>query len=597
MKRAPVKQRLGKTDPAEMRAVTKLLRRSDREIESTISGVSMGATIPDGSTIRITYHQPEAMSVGQVIAFIASNGLVAHRIVARGYGRRGRSFLITRGDATCICDAPVQKADVLGAVTAYKQWSGWCDVPAPPRLPGLRGAVAAGLANVVGLGLSIDVRLGTAITALARHARRLKRRLTRTVGGVPISHHPAPSAYASEPRNTWTSRSEEALGFRKLALQILTDVGGVSDDTWDAANLYSSYAWRLFNTIEHCALPLSSRMGPNHISRLSSDVQQLLKESAAYEFGRTVLARNELNKIAAIARERDLRPIVLKGGISAFTRQSPVDLVDIDILLPNRDAHELATVLDDRGYRSGFSSARHMTERFGPGSSQVEIHVTLDRQGSATSEEIWNRAVPLLGADYLWQLAPSDHLWHILTHSTLDHPMRRGRLRDLVVTAGAIEQCTEDDLAVVRDRIGHHEKAELLEALLHVANSVLKHELPGDPFQAVALDNYMVHAALRRLKVPHRFFEDLKPSVFALLHGPEERRQLWADTRLVSLARSPRRIISWAEHLHPKFGRAWRVLVRVVYRMVMFVIALPLAGAIRWAQSHLKTGPIPRPPT
>lgn len=326
------------------------------------------------------------------------------------------------------------------------------------------------------------------------------------------------------------------------------------------------------------------------MSRLSSDVQRLLQEASTYEFGRTVLARSELNKIADIARERNLRPIVLKGGIPAFTRHDPVDLVDVDILLPNRDAHELAAALDDRGYSSGFSSARHMKGRSGPNGSEVEVHVTLDRQGLVTAEEIWNRALPLPGANHLWQLAPSDHLWHVLTHSALDHPMRRGRLRDLVLIANAIEQCTEDDLAVVRNRIGRHEKTDLLKTLLEMANSILSHKLSCDPFQAIALNHYMLHAGLRRLKVPESLFQDLKPSVFALLQGPEERRQLWADTRLVSLAPSPYSSISWVENRSPRLGRAWRFFIRKVHRATMFVLALPIAGAIRRMRLGIDTG-------
>lgn len=581
MKLVPIKQRLGMPDSTEIRAAARLLRHTHKEIESTVSGVSMGATIPDGSTIRISCDHPEEMSVGQVIAFLDSGGLVAHRIIARGCGRRGRRFLVTRGDGTSLCDAPVQNADVVGTVTEYKNSNGWCQIPAPQRFLGVRGAVASGLVNAVRFALAVDVRLATAITGLARLARRLRFRLKQRVGGLPPSRHPALSTPRSHRWSTRKTQSEEALGFRKLALQILADVNGVSDETWEAASHYSGYAWRLFNTIEHCALPLSTRMGPSNVPRLSSDVQQLLQEAATYEFGQTVLARSELRKIADLAGDRGLRPIVLKGGVSAFTRQNPVDLVDVDILLPNRDAHELATALDDEGYSTGFSSARHMKGRFGPNGSKVEIHVTLDRQGSATSEDVWSRAVPLAGADNLWQLAPSDHLWHVVTHSTLDHPMRRGRLRDVVVTASAIEQCTEDDLAMVRSRIGCHKKSELLEALLHMADSILSHELPSDRFQAIAINHYLVHAGLRRLKLPPRWFADLEPSVFALLQGPEERRQLWADTRLVSLAPSPHSFISWVGNRSLKLGRAWRVFVRMVHRATMFIVALPIAGAVK----------------
>ena len=86
MKPVPIKQRLGMQDPAETRAAAQLLRHMHKEIESTISGVSMGTTIPDGSTIRISCDHPEDMSVGQVMAFLDTGGLVAHRFGGLGHG-------------------------------------------------------------------------------------------------------------------------------------------------------------------------------------------------------------------------------------------------------------------------------------------------------------------------------------------------------------------------------------------------------------------------------------------------------------------------------------------------------------------------------
>ena len=165
------------TDPDELRAVSVVLKRSRREIESVVTGSSMGRTMPDGSRILIRCNDTLDWKPGTVIAFFAGPTLVAHRIVARGIGTRARSFWVTRGDGTLISDVPVNGDAVLGEVIAWSPEKGWHGVPDPPPTPLGRLAVSKCIELVTRITLEIHPRLAgrvaIGLTKLTQFARRL----------------------------------------------------------------------------------------------------------------------------------------------------------------------------------------------------------------------------------------------------------------------------------------------------------------------------------------------------------------------------------------------------------------------------------------
>lgn len=91
-----------------------LLGRSGKIIESEISGTSMGSTLPSGCRIRICPLPNGEYHPGQVVAFVASEAIYAHRIV-----HRSREGVLTRGDGHSWCDLPVPSCAILGVVTEY----------------------------------------------------------------------------------------------------------------------------------------------------------------------------------------------------------------------------------------------------------------------------------------------------------------------------------------------------------------------------------------------------------------------------------------------------------------------------------------------
>jgi hypothetical protein len=145
----------------ELLAIRRLWARPDSVISSTVTGSSMGVTIPEGAQIRIRpLRNPDELRKGGVIAFVEQNKVFAHRIV-----RRGRCGVLTRGDARTMCDRPIPPEAVIGEVTDYCKNGEWMPVSCKPAvIPRSRwkAAVATFLPSIL-----LDINL-----SLARFACR-----------------------------------------------------------------------------------------------------------------------------------------------------------------------------------------------------------------------------------------------------------------------------------------------------------------------------------------------------------------------------------------------------------------------------------------
>jgi hypothetical protein len=272
-----------------------------------------------------------------------------------------------------------------------------------------------------------------------------------------------------------------------------------------------------------------------------------------------------------------------------------VDLSDIDVLLPNDHATSLATALDARGHEATFSNPQHLRARLTPQALPVEIHVTLDQSGAPPEERLWHGITPIPSAPGLWRLSPSEHLWHVLRHSTVDHASRRGRLRDLLLIVDAASACTQDNLAEVLARVGQHECASPLRDVLTMALDISRNSPPADRFRPVAITHYMVRGLTQRLGMSQAVSRDVAESTFALVLGARERRALWKQRVLqTTQERSPYRFIAGVEERFPRLGRAWRVSVRSAYRAGVLVTALPIAGMARYLVHRTMAAQYPR---
>ncbi|MGB7848165.1 MAG: nucleotidyltransferase family protein [Candidatus Acidiferrum sp.] len=117
-------------DGERLLALSSLLRKSSREIETCVRGGSMGSALPEGSRIRIRFRAADNFVPGQIVSYIAKDRLVVHRLV-RSATSNDNHYLITRGDTTVCCDAPVLATSVMGIVTESQNSGRWQPVGPP----------------------------------------------------------------------------------------------------------------------------------------------------------------------------------------------------------------------------------------------------------------------------------------------------------------------------------------------------------------------------------------------------------------------------------------------------------------------------------
>lgn len=154
-------------------AALSLYRRRGQLIESTVRGRSMMPTLPPGSRIRIRCQPHRVYHRGEVVAFLTSGHVVAHRVRWQVPGRQG-GYLVTQGDALRVPDVPVAVPAVLGPVVGIWGEGGWRPVPEEQRRSRL-----GQLACVTAVGLLAGLlRLAP---ALGHAASRLLLRLDRLI--------------------------------------------------------------------------------------------------------------------------------------------------------------------------------------------------------------------------------------------------------------------------------------------------------------------------------------------------------------------------------------------------------------------------------
>ncbi len=161
---------MAQLDPATLRAVAGLWRRTGRTLRAVLRGRSMRPTLEDGAEVEI--HCGEAIEVGDVVAFVEGSRLFVHRVVARG---PVGFALLCCGDARHVPDRPVLDSEVLiGRVVGERR--GGVLAPLPPGRPSLRPAVAV---------CAWLVRRGHtgAVTWIVRARRRLLLELDRSNAG------------------------------------------------------------------------------------------------------------------------------------------------------------------------------------------------------------------------------------------------------------------------------------------------------------------------------------------------------------------------------------------------------------------------------
>ncbi|HEY0021126.1 MAG TPA: nucleotidyltransferase family protein [Longimicrobium sp.] len=389
----------------------------------------------------------------------------------------------------------------------------------------------------------------------------------------------APLAEGTKPPLPARQRCAEALVLRRWALHVLWDAP-VPPALAAAAEACSPGGWALFLGMERCALPLGRAVRPGQVPPHGAAV---LEASTLRELQRVLGARAQLRTFAAAAAERGWTVVVLKGGAAVAGGSPPLDLVDVDVLVPRDTAGEVAGFLEGRGYDRhghdpGVNSASfwHLAARTAPGALMVEVHFTV--QGFEPIEETIARAVPLPERPLL-RMAPADELWHLLLHGVSHHLNRRGNLRELQLMKAALARCAPADRADVGARVAAHRDAPAMRAVLRMAEWP-NGTAPADPFASMAAGGYLAGAS-RALFASRVLWSDLVDALSALLARDGATRRLWATVPARPDVESAHPAIARLERAAPPVGRAARVLQRVVRLSASFARAVPMAVRAR----------------
>lgn len=374
----------------------------------------------------------------------------------------------------------------------------------------------------------------------------------------------------------------DALLLRAWTLDLLIKGGPATRPLANESGAADSLGtWELFLRTERCSLPLRSRLAAESPSPLAVGTAQLLERLATIELQHALSARGQLLEIRQLAAAHSLEPIVLKGGVAALSDDDPVDLADVDVLLPPDQAELLASLLNERGYRSAIAgNATHLPPRLGPEAVPIEVHFAINDLNETGA--LRARARPFPGFPGLWRLSPSDHLWHVLVHSAVTHPYRRGCIRDLLLIRSAVQQCSSAELEVVTSRIATHSRSGPLGAMLALAQAVGTGVATIDGFRREAAANYLLRD--RFSWVTHwPILQPISTTVFVLLGSRWDREAEWAEVlrRREHWEQSSWKLLAALQRRSPWLGDMTRRLLRTGRLVIGRLLVWPLAASAR----------------
>jgi signal peptidase I len=163
-------------------AFSNFLKKGTCEFESTVLGGSMGKALPPGSIIRVRFANDANLETGHVVTYVATDRIVAHRLVKMATSR-GDRYVITCGDGTVCPDAPMPVSAVIGILTEIRSNGVWRPVPPPhPRSFGFR-LMAYLFSRIVLIALWLDPRFSNWVAARIVETRAM------AVRGVEVVKH------------------------------------------------------------------------------------------------------------------------------------------------------------------------------------------------------------------------------------------------------------------------------------------------------------------------------------------------------------------------------------------------------------------------
>jgi hypothetical protein len=269
---------------------------------------------------------------------------------------------------------------------------------------------------------------------------------------------------------------------------------------------------------------------------------------------------------------------VLKGGVPVVEGRT-LDLADVDVLVEPHVAAEWGRAVQERGRgvvqgsvpRRGLEHHHPLGAHRESGGLLVELHTTVPH--AQLDEGVFARSRALPGFKALRRMAPADQAWHVLVHATVQHPERRGRLRDVVLLAFALGDLTPDEAAGLRSRAARHDLSALAESL-GLAEALRCGAVRVDPFLEIAALRCILRADPIRLPIsPRAVAEVAKAAVFGCLPLRERASYMQRPT-----GRGVTAPLAWgARALRLLLGLPWARLAREAAQQGGRAVATPSA--------------------
>ena len=349
-----------------------------------------------------------------------------------------------------------------------------------------------------------------------------------------------------------------ALDIRAWALPVLngTDAGCVP-------HVDRREAWSLFLEAEGCASVLLRRWP------VGEKRPEILAIVAASEAQRTLTTRGQVLEMARALTGFRPPVVFLKGVTEIMSSDTPVVSGDIDLLTESEAAADLVARLRRLGYRD---QGRGRTLRHEPvlgrsGEVPVEVHFTVGYPGEdgavgVAASAVLEQSAPHPDLPVLRRPRPAHQARMVLLHSCSEHLNRRGRLRDILLLAMALERCPAPQRNEIERDLGSHPLRRALTSQLEMGLALAERRQPGDPFRPEAAVRYRLWNQVRRGWLPR----DLAPAVFdaafARLASSEEVRVLSRRARNLPAGDSPFALVSVVERRLGPVGRRMRIGLR-----------------------------------
>lgn len=349
--------------------------------------------------------------------------------------------------------------------------------------------------------------------------------------------------------------------------------------------LPSPGAWRAFLRVERCAAPLRRALSAANVP-LPPELAAILADLATAELKRFMSAAAQVLLAGSLLRDMGVPGVALKAGAGAAGGGEPVDVADLDLLVPAEHAARFAAALEARGGHRPLKADPpatatgkwEMAGRKAQGALLVEVHFAVPHLGPGVDP--WSGLRPTRVAG-VFRLSAAHHLWHLLVHSAVHHVERRGQIRELVLLREAIGAATPAEVEEVRARAAAHPAAAVLQASLEMAGELAGGRVPRDRFAGVAAARAALLDWTPPPGVPAPTVRAYTAAVVALAAGAGDYRRLWFGADFSALAPSGFRGARALDVLPPL---AW--LVRTGWRSGH--LALATLPALRLARTALR---------